>query len=293
MSDSNDRRLLDALWVTHILDVIVRGSTVKLQFILETTGNDIDVSKVSTKCGLFGLYLAASQGHTHIVQLLLEYGADVNQRTMDGYTALHAACQRNHNKSMRLLLDSHANVDAAGPNNAHAIHFATQYGHHELVELLIQFGAKLNVKVDDTGLTPLMIASQLGLVEIVTLLVLSGADLDAEDVIGNTALHFAARVGNHNIAYILLAAGADAYILNMEDDNPIDLAIYHGHTNVVCILEKIFEPASEEVYTSGTKTFYRNQIIAKNRRKYARFHALDCILEENLSFRDRTLVEIF
>lgn len=292
-NDTNDRVLLDTFWITHILDLIVRGDTIKLHYVLELVGSDLDVTKISTECGLFGLYIAASQGHNQIMQLLLDYGADVNQRTIDGYTALHATSQRDHYKSLRVLLDSHANVNAAGPNNAHAIHFATQNGNHELVELLIQYGADLNVKIEDTGLTPLMIASQLGLVKIVTILVLSGVDLDAEDAVGNTALHFAAREGNHNIAYILLAAGADSYITNMEDDNPIDLAIYHGHTNVVCILEEIFEPMSNDKNLPSTKTYYRNQIIAKNRRKYARFHALDSILEENPSFRDRALVEIF
>ena len=61
------------------------------------------------------LAAAALMGHTEIVTLLLEHGADVNARSRDDGTALHAAAFLGHTETVKLLLEKGA--DATLRNN--------------------------------------------------------------------------------------------------------------------------------------------------------------------------------
>ena len=56
------------------------------------------------------LATAALMGHTKIVALLLEHGADVNVRSRDGGTALHAAAFLGRAETVKLLLEKGANT---------------------------------------------------------------------------------------------------------------------------------------------------------------------------------------
>ena len=61
------------------------------------------------------LTIAALMGHTKVVALLLEHGADINARSKDGGTALHAAAFVGRAETVKLLLDKGA--DATLRNN--------------------------------------------------------------------------------------------------------------------------------------------------------------------------------
>ena len=54
-------------------------------------GKGADPNQATTDDGTTLLYLAASKGHTGIVQVLLDKGADVNKACTDGQTALYVA----------------------------------------------------------------------------------------------------------------------------------------------------------------------------------------------------------
>ncbi|MHC4687433.1 MAG: ankyrin repeat domain-containing protein, partial [Planctomycetota bacterium] len=56
--------------------------------------------------------MAAQNGYTEIVKLLLEKNADVNlKRTSDGLTALWMAAQDGHTEIVKLLLEKNADVN--------------------------------------------------------------------------------------------------------------------------------------------------------------------------------------
>ena len=56
------------------------------------------------------LVVAASMGHTEVVALLLEHGADINMKGRGGGTALHAAAFLGRAKTVKLLLDKGADT---------------------------------------------------------------------------------------------------------------------------------------------------------------------------------------
>ena len=58
------------------------------------------------------LSIAALMGHTEVVALLLEHGADVNVKSRDGGTALHAAAFLGRVETVKLLLEKRRRYDA-------------------------------------------------------------------------------------------------------------------------------------------------------------------------------------
>ena len=72
---------------------------------------------------------------------------------------------------------------------------------------LIDAGADINAK-DEAGSTALMVASEYGRTEIVKLLIATGADVNIKNELGWTALMWASRWGRKETVKLLIDAGA-------------------------------------------------------------------------------------
>lgn len=57
------------------------------------------------------MHEACSEGHTHIVLLLLAMGADVLAMTKDGWTSLMCACSNGHAQLAQLLLAAGCDIN--------------------------------------------------------------------------------------------------------------------------------------------------------------------------------------
>src|SRR5579862_7018293 len=71
--------------------------------------------KVNAKESTFGmtaLHVAASKGHTEIVELLLANGSDIEAKEETGRTPLHTAAFRGHATVVEVLIAKGANVNA-------------------------------------------------------------------------------------------------------------------------------------------------------------------------------------
>ncbi|MEW6751029.1 MAG: ankyrin repeat domain-containing protein [Candidatus Latescibacterota bacterium] len=146
----------------------VRANEVKRVRELIAQGADVDERDAG---GDAPLVIAAYEGYTEIVRLLLEAGADV--AAVDPgmqATALHAAAYAGRTEAARLLVEHHVDVDKQGPVNGYtALHDAIWQGHVETARAIISSGANLNLRAHD-GQTPFELARARGAKEIVALI---------------------------------------------------------------------------------------------------------------------------
>ena len=140
------------------------------------------------------LVTACRMGHYHIVRLLLKAGADVNRVDFDDRTALWIACHDNNIKTAAVLIEGGADLNKGLEGDQSSLHYACRHGYIDIVQLLIEAGAMLNLRTapEDTGYTPFIIATMNRHSEVMSMLIIEGADIHCKDHLGNTALDIAA-----------------------------------------------------------------------------------------------------
>jgi ankyrin repeat protein len=231
---------------------------------LLAAGADVDEE---TEEGVTPLMIAARAGHPEAMRCLLVGGARVDARSVSGQTALCFACDpagewssRDFRKGnlltqcIRVLADAKADLNAGGPENgATALHHASVWLGSYILETLLELGADPNVRTHD-GATPLMSAARKRNPDMVKALVVAGAEVNACDRDGNTALaiavssdaleadqekemsevipgeeksdpHAFSREQIAKVVEVLLDNGADPYIRNATGNSAAMLAV--------------------------------------------------------------------
>jgi ankyrin repeat protein len=246
------KRLIDAganvnvrdMWASALIYASCSGYTDVVKLLIEA-GADINATASSDlvkwkkwpprhyhnpfvkPLGGTALVYASCSGHTDIVKLLIEAGADVNKKDKrNRYTVLMVTSSAGQKEVAKLLIEAGANVNAQDDGGNTALLDATWRGETEIVKLLIEEGADVNAKiqVDAVGrtnkggdveilrdITALMIASDLGHTEIVKLLIEAGADVNTRNSKGYTAFTWASEMGHTEIVKLLKDAGAHEY----------------------------------------------------------------------------------
>jgi ankyrin repeat protein len=88
-----------------------------------------------------------------VVRLLIDRGADVNSRDLEGWTPLHEATWEGHLDVVRLLLEHGADVNAVDQDRWTSLHMASKKGYLEIAQLLLEHGANVDV-INVDGRTP-------------------------------------------------------------------------------------------------------------------------------------------
>lgn len=170
---------------------------------------------------------AAHHGYVSIVRLLCDhFPALIHELNQDGWSALKAACEFGHEKVVELLLSRGADVEVReSRTGASAAYVAAQNGHVKCLKLLKEANAKLEARRSD-GRTPIEAACQNGRVETARFL------LEAKCKIG-VSLHVASQLGHLSVVQLLLEYGADVDARHVGFSTPLALAVRAGHAAVV------------------------------------------------------------
>ena len=116
---------------------------------------------------------------------------------------------------------------------------------------------KVNISEPDSGATPLMLASIIGHIEMVKLLINQGADLNTKDyVYGWTALMQATFYGHQEVTKHLLKCGSDPTIAAFNGCTALDLATLMDDSNTTVI-----RMLAEETVNIGKIFFPRNSFF--------------------------------
>ena len=158
-------------------------------------------------------------------QLLIERGVDVNEKGVGGWTPLIIAASLNRLEGVQLLLDNGADVDIGGFDHRTALHWASERGHEKVVQLLVKHQAGVNLGAHTW--TAGLLAAQGGHVGVLHILIENGANVNAKDYHGRTALHWAVKHDSGTMLQTLADNGADLNTTDRWGRTPLMWSIEH------------------------------------------------------------------
>ncbi len=166
------------------------------------------------------LTYAAEYNKVGALNLLFSYGVEI--KNADGLRALNLACLYGNIEIVQILLEKGLN-----PNS----HFVSNItiANPEEGKIFYNFG---KLEIETLGKTPLMFATQLGKVDIMRLLLLKGADVNAKEKNGWTPLIFSMN-GNYEKFQIIIENGGNLMTLDNKNWTPLMWATMNAKPEMV------------------------------------------------------------
>jgi uncharacterized protein len=115
-----------------------------------------------------------------------------------------------------------AMVDGKGPQALTSLTFTLARSFKDIT--LDGGGTLLTKPLDESGMTPLMVAARAGQLPAVSAVLVKGADVNQTGRDGRTALHWAATAGHFDIVQLLLEHGANAGLHDNDGNLAADIA---------------------------------------------------------------------
>jgi ankyrin repeat protein len=196
--------------------------------------------------GTTALQWAALSGHTEVVAILLDKGAQTDIGDENDRTPLICAASRGHLGVVQLIVQHTGGegLDAMDACGRTVLQLAVVGGHEAVVTFLLSQGAQA-INAHRYGMTPFMMAAAGGHVGMVhTFLELQGGQgLVETDNTGKTALHCAVRGGHAEAAALLLRNGAGASIRDANGRTPL---MWIGESGRLGALQVLLQEVGEQ-----------------------------------------------
>ncbi len=252
----------------------VQGDYKSFQELVKTTEIDVRTKGPYRQTALM---LAAQYGDAEIVGELLKRGAEVNAVDANGDTALHYTAQFHQPRVMKILLEAGADpniqdkwkqtalISSAGnfngftephgvrfilekgadleketPHIGTALHYAAGQGAMSIVRMLLSKGAKPDSVCRNSGATPLLVSAQYSHPHVSCALLEAGANVNARDKEGRTALHFAVQEKICLPLFkLILSKGGNPTLADKTGMTPIRKARLLGFEDLALEMEKV------------------------------------------------------
>ena len=190
-----------------LFNAVLIGSEEMVDFILDVCHADVNqigeyhLQERNKSIQVTSLWCAAADNKIDKVKILVKYGADINEGSDTLSSPARSACYYNHIEMVKYLVEAGANINLPNVHGGtclmNSVHSA------ELCEFLIEKGANINSQTNN-GYTALHFAVIEDQLDIVKLLIKSGADASIKNFYGYDCLQLAARKGCKNILDFLV-----------------------------------------------------------------------------------------
>ncbi|XP_056324185.1 ankyrin repeat and SOCS box protein 14 isoform X2 [Danio aesculapii] len=188
-----------------------------------------------THRGKTALFLAVEKGLLDNTFFLLDHGSSPDPLDKEEDSPLIVAIRNDQREMVDLLLRFGARVNQECVNRRTALHEAARLGLTEILDLLIKNGAHADPR-SSFGLTPLALAAQAGYLDIMRTLIHRGADVESQAQDCATILFEACISGNPDVISLLLKSGADANVPKHTGHLPIHRVAHRGHLKALALL---------------------------------------------------------
>ncbi|XP_063912691.1 ankyrin-3-like [Zophobas morio] len=260
-----DNRNIIKLLIEKGIDVNIQdeNGTTAIQFACKNC--DYQITKMLLKCGSSvndvdkensnALHYAAKAEceNEDIIELLIEKGINVNSQNKNGTTALHLASENADFDIAQTLLESGASVNILDKDNNNALHYYVRSKKRRIRNLWKKSaqhceGALLLAReqgMSESSLSLLFlkdhfinvskkkqkISLENGTVDIITLLVENGIDVNAKNKNGTTPLQLACKHTVYEKVEMLLTCGALTNLMDEENNNALHYASNSEYEN--------------------------------------------------------------
>jgi ankyrin repeat protein len=251
--DNDDQTPLQKLWA-NIAHPGPQDDDIDIIRLFLERGVDVDSSVDSNHSTM--LHMASFWRNLKLIQLLLDYGANINARDNDDQTPLqklwtnfkYSEPRDGDIDIIRLFLEHGTHVDSSMDSNHSTMHhMASYWGSLELVQLLLDHGSNINVR-NEKGQTPLhRTLIEMGdhledhFFDSIRFLLEHGTNVDALDNDQSTPLHVASKYGSLKAAKLLIEHGANIHLQNNKGQTPFQVALARGHERIVRLLSEHLE----------------------------------------------------
>ncbi|KAM0254706.1 hypothetical protein ACHAQJ_006487 [Trichoderma viride] len=234
------RHLFDRTVIHHVAG---QGHAEIAKILVDEGKIDIEIKDEN---GNTTLYFGCLWGHHHVVEVLLEMGADPDMGIKpddppENWSPLTVAVDDGYEKCVKLLLDKKANPNLPGPSLwGTALRYAAVKGHLNICQMLVDSGADPNSPLISPPILTQMItdyeASEKQL-EIFDFLLSHKADVNAKDSSGTPVLiHACTSDQSNEFVRRLLDHGAEIDIMNSEDQSALYTAAQDKNEDLTGIL---------------------------------------------------------
>ena len=137
------------------MKLIVTGDIEKVFMYLRKNDAEQVLNAVEQKSKRSPLHIASKNGHLHLVEFLLNKGANIEARDKLLKTPLHYACESGKSLVVKTLMDNNDDPFEKDNCGRTAMHYAIYSGRTDILALLTQHTTDIVHLKDHAGRTPL------------------------------------------------------------------------------------------------------------------------------------------
>jgi len=222
-----------------------KNSAPVLRLLFEYGARANEVGRYRSQSQSSPLQLAAQYGNQDSLQVLLDYGADLNFMDPGGNTPVHSAAGAGRGENLKFLIKQGANINATNKTKKSALMSAAGAGsldqNPSIIRVLVDNGADIHM-TDCDGNTALMHTASTGSLKGFKILVQHGANIRTRNSKRLTVLMIAAGLYNrHDFIEYLLQSKSYLYINEAEEiGDALNLAASNGRLEIVKLLLEFF-----------------------------------------------------
>lgn len=182
---------------------------------------------------IFGFALFCRFISPDVIQLMLQYGADLTAKSFD-YVPCQLAFNNGSNETIRFLLDGAITADHISRYDLLHLYLGSSTQDAGVLSKILRQGADVN-GIDRHGYSVLNQATLLNDLKLARLLIDNGADVNGINGSGKSELEYAVKVKRLEIVEYFLELGADMHLGKV---NPLCRAIDEGTRKIFDLLLK-------------------------------------------------------
>lgn len=230
----------DKLGQTPLMRAAATGKSDNVRLLLSSGA---DINRV-TKKGFSPLFFALKSPNKRLPIILIEAGANADYIAPDSTSVVQMAMYNQHYTTAHFLIEKEVDLQAYDRNGLQLLHLAVKKQQSKLVSLLLEKGADVNALSSESRVkwryesnfktgayaaplnTPLLFAAELGNVELMQILVKSGADSSLRNPMGNNVVLAAAKSNSPSALKLALSWQSNVNVKNADGQTPMHTVLY-------------------------------------------------------------------